>query len=116
MTLVIVVYGTDFVVVGSDSRGTNVDSFGNRVELNIFRKIVRFNDRVALLLHGEASAAMYLIDELRKSASINRLGVTEVGKRLWKIGNAQMAAAPLGTWNKLPQFGILVAGLDKGVG
>jgi 20S proteasome alpha/beta subunit len=116
MTLVIVVYGTEFVVVGSDSRGTSRDEYDNRVEMNIYRKIVRFNDRVALLIHGEATAAMYLIDELRKSGNTNRLGVTEVGKRLWKLGNAQMAAAPIGTWNKLPQFGILVAGLDRGKG
>ena len=113
MTLVIVALGKDFVVLGADSRGTTFDALGNRVELNIYRKIVPFNNEVSILLHGEASAATYLIEEARKTSSMRKARVSRVGGKLYELGTKQMRESPPSTWKLLPQFGMLVCGLDK---
>ena len=113
MTLVIAAKGADFVVLGADTRGTTLDPSGNRVEINSFRKISSVNTRVAVLLHGEASAANYLLDQLRAERSIDRLGVSQVAQKLYKLGTAQMRETPPSAWKLMPQFGLIVAGVDR---
>jgi 20S proteasome alpha/beta subunit len=112
MTLVIAAHGSDFVVLAADSRGTIEDQAGTKVALNRYRKIWKINDRVAVLMYGDADPAKYLIESFLHVVGVTRLGVTAVAGKLAEYCRAKLDDIPGHPAVQLPSFGFVVSGLD----
>jgi 20S proteasome alpha/beta subunit len=114
MTLVIAAHGTDFVVLGADSRAT-VESGGTRVEINIMEKITPMTKHVAILLSGEAEVGDRLVEKFKLSLRRQDDGATLIAERLTEFCREdarQLAGVPTHP-SYFPNFGFIIAGLDK---
>ncbi len=115
MTLVIAAQGRDFVVLGTDSRGTLQELGGTRVEINIVVKLVPIAKHVAILLYGEAQLANYLIEKFRSTLKRQTFGVREIAEKVANICREEtkkvkdVQAHP----RYFPNFGFVIAGLNK---
>lgn len=113
MTLVVAASGSDFIILGTDSRGTIVEQGGTRVEVNIMKKLVPVSKHVAIMLYGAANEATYLIEQFQSEMRPTLDGVTEVAKQFASFcRNEARLSADVPRLN-MPYFGFIVAGLDK---
>jgi 20S proteasome alpha/beta subunit len=113
MTLVIAAHGTDFVVLAADSRGTVADQAGTKVAINRYRKIWKINDRVAVLIYGDADPAKYLVESFLRTVSVRRFGVTSVTGKFARYCRSKLDEIPVHPAVRLPSFGFVVSGLDS---
>ena len=115
MTLVIAAYGKDFVILAADSRGTLRESDGGtRVELNRYRKLRHINDRVGLLMYGDANFANYLVEQFGRDNDLSRLGVTSFSHKFAKFARDELAKVPIISRGAVPPYGYIIAGLEQG--
>src|SRR3989442_2612008 len=112
MTLVIAALGQDFVVLGTDSRGT-IDFGGNRVELNSMKKLVKISKHVGILMYGDAEYADYIIEEFKKTLRSKKHNASEIAKNLADMCRKEGRRTIDVPAKYLPLFGLVTAGLDK---
>lgn len=112
MTLVIAVRGPDFVVTGSDSRGTYTDEAGNRIELNLFEKCHELNTRVSSLTFGDGETARFLLEGFRKEKDIGKWGPSRIVRELADYCQKNYGKAPKVTVGSVPKLGFIIAGLE----
>jgi 20S proteasome alpha/beta subunit len=114
MTLIIAAEGKDFVILGADSRAT-IESGRTRVEINFMEKIVPVSEHVAVLLAGEAEVADRLVERFKLSLRKKDDGVSNIADKLTRfcIKDAlRLAGVPVHP-EYFPDFGFIIAGLDK---
>lgn len=113
MTLVIAAHGYDFVVLGTDSRGTKVDNAGNRTQINFVTKLYTMTDKVGILLFGATEQAVYLLRKFKKTIKDPKETVTKIAENFadFCITYAKKTRdVPTVT---MPFFGFIITGLDK---
>jgi 20S proteasome alpha/beta subunit len=113
MTLVVAAPGSDFVILGADSRGTIQDQGGTRVEINIVKKLIPVSDRVAIMVYGAANESIHLVERFQSSHQDRSSGVTEIANDFAAFcrDEARLLADVPREYN--PSFGFVIAGLDK---
>ena len=114
MTLVISAHGSDFIVLCSDSRGTKVDSAGNRTQMNNVVKLYTITERTGILLFGTTDQAVYLLKKFQVTIKNKKDGVTKIAEDFSDFcfknyANRYTASASV----QIPFFGFIIAGLDK---
>ena len=114
MTLVIAAHGSDFVVLGADSRAT-IESGAARVEINIMKKITPVANHAAILLSGDADVGDRLIEKFKLSLRRSDDGATPIAERFtdFCIEDAKKHAGVPAHPNYFPNFGFIIAGLDR---
>lgn len=116
MTLIIAAEGKDFVILGADSRATIESGRGaTRVEINFMNKITKVADHVGILLAGEAEVGDRLVEKFKLSLKRNDDGVTHIAEKLtdFCIDDARrLTGVPMHP-DYFPNFGFIIAGLDK---
>jgi 20S proteasome alpha/beta subunit len=114
MTVIVSAHGTDFLVIGADSRGT-ARGGGARVEVNNVRKVLYVGTHAAVLMCGEGGPAANLVDLLVDKVGSAKLNTRELATILAKIG--QNEALSLRDVPTRPGYfsdvGYIVAGLDQ---
>lgn len=113
MTLVIAAQGNDFVVLGTDSRGTIQDTGGTRVELNIMNKLVVISKYVAILMHGSAEYGDYLIEKFKLTLRGKIHNVSDIAEKFSEICREEGRKLIDVPSTHLPSFGFVITGLDK---
>lgn len=113
MTLVIAAQGTDFLILGADSRGTLEEPGGSRVELNIFEKLVPLNKHVSAMMYGDGDVARYLVEEYKRTISNKSIGVSQITKEFSALCRKELREIPPVSRHNVPGFGYVIAGLDK---
>jgi hypothetical protein len=114
VTLVIAVHGSNFVILGADSRGTiGTDDQGLIIGLDDRTKLIQVAPHVGFMLFGHGDVGDMLIDDFLPSCS----GVDGIST----VAN-NFRAHCRQKWNEwltgvqpqtLPRFGFLISGLDK---
>lgn len=120
-TLIIVVEGKNFVVMGSESLSTL--SYGENTPFNVgitrgIEKIKKISEHVAILLSGDADIGENIVQEFirwrKNKPSRNIDGVTKVAKQLsnWCKENFINRYSGI-SLSEIPQIRFLVTGLNK---
>jgi 20S proteasome alpha/beta subunit len=113
MTLVIAAKGKDFLVLGTDSRGTMRDVDGNTVQLNTMVKLIPISKYVGILVYGAAGPAFYILDEFKIMLEGEDLDVLEITKKLANMCREEARKVHDVPATHFPDFGFVIAGLDK---
>ena len=112
MTLVIAAPGSDFIVLGADSRGTIQDAAGMSVAINVVQKLVPITKHVAILLFGDADEGTSLVEKFKLNLAKDVDGVSDVAERLANFCRDEFKKLEHVPLTRLPDFGFIVAGLD----
>ncbi len=119
MTLIIAAQGKNFVVLGADSRETvepRISSFAPmRVEVNIAEKIVPLSRHSAILVCGDTGQAQYLVERFmteREDVDAGVSSIAEEFKEFCRQEARKVADVPKYP-NYFPDYGFIIAGLDK---
>lgn len=112
MTLVIAAKGSDFIILGADSRGTMRDVAGNRVELNLAVKLIQITDHIAFLVYGDAHISDYLIEKFKEKLSGKTKTVSEVAEEFADFCREEVKKTLDVPREYIPNFGFIIAGLD----
>lgn len=113
MTLVIAAQGTDFLILGADSRGTMQDIARNRLQINLMIKLHKITDHVGFLVYGSGAQAFFLIERFKKQITNPHANVSKIFDDFIKFCRSEfrkLKDVPIG---ELPSFGFIIAGLDK---
>lgn len=113
MTLVIAAQGKDFIILGTDSRGTIQDGAGTRVELNIMMKFARISKHVGVLMYGSGDQAQYILHKFQISLHGRNYGASKIAEKLADLCIKEARKVIDVPTIAFPQYGFLVAGLDK---
>ena len=114
MTLVVAAHGKDFVVLGTDSRGTIQDTVGGtRVELNIMNKLIIIAKHVGILMYGSAHQADYILDKFKSTLQGKNYSATKIAEKLAKICRQEAREVNDVPTTSIPSYGFIIAGLDK---
>jgi len=112
LTLVIAAPGSDFVVLGADSRITIEDAAGMSVVINVGQKLVPVTKHVAILLFGDADEGTCLVEKFKLNLAEDVDGVSDVAERLANFCRDEFKKLEHVPLTRLPNFGFIVAGLD----
>ena len=122
MTLIIAAQGKSFVVLGADSRETvepRVSGFAPmRVEVNIAQKIINVSPHSAVLICGDAGQAQYVLHRFiddRDDVDADASQIAEDFKEFCRQEARAVADVPKYP-NYFPDYGFIIAGLDKSRG
>lgn len=116
MTLVLAAQGDNFVVAGTDSKGTVQGAEGN-VQLNLTQKMFKVNEHVVILLYNDVERAQYLIDELgMRNMYDPNSGVRHVADQLGSLCRQDARLTSDIETGEDSVFGFIVAGLDQANG
>jgi len=113
MTLVIAAQGKNFMILGTDSRGTIQDRGGTRVELNIMDKLVVISKHVAILMHGSAEYGDYLIEKFKLTLRGQNHNVSDIAEKFAETCREEGRNLMGVPSSYLPSFGFVISGLDK---
>ena len=112
MTLVIAARGTNFIILGADSRETMQDIEGNRVELNQAVKLMQITDHVGFLVYGDAHISDYLVEKFKEKLSTTKKTVREIAEEFAEFCRDEAKKTKDVPRNYFPAFGFIIAGLD----
>lgn len=113
MTLVVAAQSADFVVLGSDSRGTKVDDAGNRTQVNFITKIYNITEFAGILLFGNTDQAVYLLRKFKKTIKNKKENVTKIAEQFADFCRKEAEKVKDVPTINLPFFGFIITGLDK---
>jgi len=113
MTLIVAAQGSNFVVVGADSRGRITDMAGNRVEVNLQIKIEKITDKVTILLAGSAYVADYLIEKFKSTTKLLDQDVFWVAESFAAFCRSQERLYSDVKTHEYPDYKFIIAGLKK---
>jgi 20S proteasome alpha/beta subunit len=113
LTLVIAAQGIDFVVLGTDSRGTIQDGGGTRVELNIMMKLTKISKFVGILMYGSADQATYFIHKFKSTLKGENHNASEIAEKLADLCRHEARKVNDVPAVAFPTFGFVITGLDK---
>lgn len=114
MTLVIAAQGKDFVILGTDSRGTITDGAGNRMELNIQMKLIKVTELTGILLYGAANEANYIIEKFKNERKNSKIiDVTKVAEEFAAFCRNEARITSDVPALHFPSYGFIIAGLNK---
>jgi len=113
MTLVVAAQGKDFLVLGTDSRGTIQDGGGTRVELNIMMKLVEISKRVGILMYGSADQAEYILHKFQSSLRGREHDASQIAQKLSDMCKKEARTVNDVPAISFPSYGFVIAGLDK---
>ena len=113
MTLVIAAAGSDFIILGADSRGTMSDVAGNRIELNMAVKLIKITDNIAFLVYGDANISDYLVEKFQKEFSLSKKTVVQVTEDFAQFCRSEAEKVKDVPRDYFPKFGFIIAGLDE---
>lgn len=114
MTLIVSAHGQDFVVLGSDTRGTDQWRDGSRVEVNVVQKVWPAGKYVRVLLCGDGDYAFNLYDIFRTRHGVNHADVRGAASHLAEVGreDAKLLRGVPGAFGEGSGVGFIVTGLD----
>ena len=112
MTLVIAAKGSDFIILGADSRGTMRDVAGNRVELNLAVKLIQITEKIAFLVYGDAHISDYLIEKFKEKITDKNKPVSVVAEEFAEFCREEVKKTKDVPREYIPNFGFIIAGLD----
>ncbi len=116
MTLVIAAPGTNFILLGADSRAVIQDVAGNRVQINTVKKLIHVSKYVAMLVYGESEVAVQLLEKYKLNMEADIEGASDVAESFAEFCGEEFKKVMWVPKAGLPIFGFLVAGLNKGGG
>jgi 20S proteasome alpha/beta subunit len=115
MTLVISACGTDFVILGTDSRSTTTELGGSRMEINTINKLIPLSKHVAIMIYGAGNRATYLVERFLAERASNVEKVTQLADDFSAFcrRQARLSSDVPRNRNQLTYYGFVIAGLDK---
>lgn len=112
MTLVIAARGTNFIILGADSRGTMIDIAGNRVELNQAVKLIQITKHIGFLVYGDAHISDYLVEKFKEKLSPKKKTVRDIAEEFAEFCREEAEKTKDVPRDYFPAFGYIIAGLD----
>ncbi len=114
MTLVIAAQGSDFLILGADSRASKQEKIGGtRIEINFAVKLIQITERVGILVYGDANISDYLIEKFKEKLPTTIKNVTEIAEKFSEFCISESEKSKKALISDPPDFGFIVAGLDK---
>jgi 20S proteasome alpha/beta subunit len=112
MTLVIAAPGTDFVVLGADSRGV-IEVGSGRAEINVYQKIIQITKYASIQMFGASEEGNQLVEKYKEQISPKLQDVSSVAENFCKFcQDEERAIADVPKHpNSWVSFGFLVSGL-----
>jgi 20S proteasome alpha/beta subunit len=114
MTIILTVHGKDFVILGSDSRGTDQLEDGSRVESNVVQKVWPAGEYIRVLLCGEGDYAYNLYDIFQARYGTSHVDVRDAANHLAEVAREdarQLKGVP-GAFEYGSGIGFIVTGLN----